>query len=727
MLRTTILASRTGKAIDEHHSPKTYITMDTPVFEVDQRFRDVELELNDNIRRWLLKPTVKILIVTDGSVSLGTGGFALGRVIEMLESNKFYNWVRFKITGASRDGTAAFNPSATSTQFTYTGFRFNGPDFDLSDFDQVWFFGIKPLIHGPTPGVTDAAIENPGNNPLSDAELEILFRWMDEQQGGVFATGDHYLLGSAMAHRIPRVRNMRKWTIAQSVPPINGFDRKETNQPASYVGNIPTDGAQRDDVPQPIEVIKRKMWGGFSQSYITRFHYAPHPILCGVDGIIDVFPDHAHEGECLGRRYDGVGTQPIGLEDNLTFLDGGYSAAEYPAGTGSNPRPEPTVIAVGHPVNAAVPHAKGEKDTSPFGLVSVYDGEQAGVGRVAVDSTWHHWFNLNLEGFVDGAPHTELILNYFKNIAVWLSRSSLRNQMLSAATWNLVVINYDPMLFTPDQSIYLLGEQAKDILGRTATRCTTSQWIIDLIFPEIWDRIRIPEIDPCYTCPPFEIFEFTMLGGIIRELIPIVEDLRGSEKLQRKRLDTRAIGKSIERGLQRGASEFSNQYQRSLEYALKSAKSFDQVLRKEATASQFMVAQDMRKVRLVLERILLNHPSFNVLYDKQQLQLSVRATVLGISILKKDPVFDLDLRYVDQTAALYADPGVVLLEDAFDEGEDLTLEFFLTSAQEKVATTQKIWEQTFTNGPVNWPQQAAPDLMHLAKQESVAVWLKISN
>src|SRR5258708_33314909 len=33
-----------------------------------------------------------------------------------------------------------------------------------------------------------------------------------------------------------------------------------------------------------------------------------------------------------------------------------------------------------------------------FGIVGAYDGHRANVGRIAVDSTWHHFFDINLIG-----------------------------------------------------------------------------------------------------------------------------------------------------------------------------------------------------------------------------------------------------------------------------------------------------------------------------------------
>ena len=38
------------------------------------------------------------------------------------------------------------------------------------------------------------------------------------------------------------------------------------------------------------------------------------------------------------------------------------------------------------------------RDPRAFGVIGAYDGHQGGVGRIAVDSTWHHFININIDG-----------------------------------------------------------------------------------------------------------------------------------------------------------------------------------------------------------------------------------------------------------------------------------------------------------------------------------------
>ena len=56
----------------------------------------------------------------------------------------------------------------------------------------------------------------------------------------------------------------------------------------------------------------------------------PHPLLCGRTGVIDVLPDHPHEGEVLDTSQIDLGA---------TFDAGGYTGRpEYPDAP-SGPRP----------------------------------------------------------------------------------------------------------------------------------------------------------------------------------------------------------------------------------------------------------------------------------------------------------------------------------------------------------------------------------------------------
>lgn len=97
------------------------------------------------------------------------------------------------------------------------------------------------------------------------------------------------------------------------------------------------------------------------------------------------------------------------------------------------------------PINGPRRHdtlVKGNRYIRSFGVVGAFDGHRAGVGRVVVDATWHHWFDMNLVGLPAGFPlqsddqrkrlgftspenqgpeHLRRICRYFYNVADWLS------------------------------------------------------------------------------------------------------------------------------------------------------------------------------------------------------------------------------------------------------------------------------------------------------------------
>lgn len=488
------------------------------------------------IRRvpWLWGERLKILFVIDGVIDTSTGAFGLGLVIDILRDPSYAWWVEFDIDIAKRGPSYPKGPHLV----TYVDFRFDQSGFDIGEYDQVWLFGFNP----GNDGGPDGNISMPKNSPLSDSELSVLAQWMDTG-GGVFATGDHDYLGASMCSRIPRVRTMRKWTHAQGVPPIDGLTRLDTNQPAtvfqaSSLVYMPFD-LEGDEVPQPIEVVREPL----SSSLPWLSAFAPHPILCTRGGVIDVFPDHPHEGEIIDDA-------DVELDSPLRIA--GYSGVEYPGGPR---RPTPHVVAYGRTTYVPTRRVKGTVSRRRFGLIGVYDGDPVGIGRIVVDSTWHHWFSGNLIGFRDSNPAVfELMKAYFRNVALWLATPAQRANMLTAATWGLV-IGSGPMEFPITARTFDLGERARDVLGRTASQCTIREWVINVLDLEVFKQIKPPP-DPCLSCPPWDHFEHAILGGMAKKLIevafPLQEEMaRGG----RPAPNPRAIASAASDGARQGHRE----------------------------------------------------------------------------------------------------------------------------------------------------------------------------
>ncbi len=539
------------------------------------KFFDVnELVIPDNINQDLINRffprllTIKILIVADTSIRF-SGSFGLGKVIDIIREN-VDGYVNFAVDLARLgeiDSSLTVNNSPEPKQAKYINFRFSsqidGQNI-IDDYDEIWCFGFAPGNDGSR---NDDNIWN-SSFASTDNDLAILTQWMNAG-GGILAMGDHHYLGAAMCARIPRVGTMRRWTNAQNVPPINGIDRIDTNRPQNDAQdpNINDDPeiipntAERDNVPQIIE-YKRY----FVSKFFSNRNYRPHPLLCGGElGIIDVLPDHPHEGWIFENEE---------IDLDATYNFNGISGDEYPSLDGVKASPE--VIAWGNtysdpPYN----FAKGETTAKRFGVIGAYDGDRSEVGRVVVDSTWHHWLDLNIAGLESESPNTEYqkIIRYYRNCAVWLARKWQRRGMLRYATFFMINSATGIEEFSNLNNTYFLGEQAIDILGRMTSDCIVRDWINDYLpgrLPDLLDeRIPDPSIpipNPCWSCPPIEIAQNIVMGGIMKELLPLreeIQQLNRDNKYKPKSSDEIAT-KLVFRGAEKGLEELQKTFEDNL-------------------------------------------------------------------------------------------------------------------------------------------------------------------
>jgi hypothetical protein len=446
---------------------------------------------------WLWGTRLKILFVTDGRIteSEGTEEFGLGLVLKTLRDPSFAWWVRFEVEVVSRNSPESF--------------RFTQQGFDIDDYDQVWLFGDEPGPVVNDSSVGDEVIELDANSPLRDAELRVVAEWM-ERGGGVFATGDHSLLGASMCYRIPRVRSMRKWTRAQGVPSFGDPDRHQTVQQDPSTGILAWEG---DRYPQRIFPVYRRLTGR-PVAVVGEF---PHPLLCGKDGVIDHFPDHMHEGGVI-EDDDIELNKPLGIP--------GIDGVEYPvdrdvfqptAAVGGPEvfgfRPRPQVIAHGWTTNE-------EAEPVRFGVVGAYDGDRVKIGRVVVDSTWHHWLSMNLVGFRDQARgFYRGMQDYYRNVGLWLSTPEQRASMLLAATWG-VLVGKQPGALGKVMGVWEIGERVLDVIGRTAPQCIVSELVSTFMASggQTADegapqrlRARVPSLTP--------LINQAIVGGIGLELL----------------------------------------------------------------------------------------------------------------------------------------------------------------------------------------------------------------
>lgn len=406
--------------------------------------------------RWPIKygpATIKVLIVVDGIIGYDRErDFGLGLMLRDAFNPAHPEhpaYARFEFTLAHRTSTSV--PGDITPGFT----NFTFSEASLAGFHEVWLFGIiggTPYIQG--------------------AELDAIINFMN-QGGGVLAMGDHEDLGLGLCGNVPRVKSMRKWWFDDPLPPgeprapdISDLTRNDTVQLTG--GQDPGQPGEEDGVPQPIYPVYRH--GRNWWNALHRFRY-PHPILCGPRGAIRVFPDHPHEGDCV--------VPPM--------LD----AAQYPGGVA------PEVIAHGRNVVGRTKAGHTITEPRPFGLLGTYDGHlpAANVGRIVVDSTWHHWFNMNLMGLGTGdisqqsASYRD-ILAYFRNVAVWLApkerheRMRKTGQVISLYLGEMMEIAASVKdLARPD--FYWLGIHARDALGRLAPRCQVDIWLRDILIPHL--------------------------------------------------------------------------------------------------------------------------------------------------------------------------------------------------------------------------------------------------
>jgi hypothetical protein len=500
------------------------------VIEVEPNYRS--LDFHKDLIRWTRR-TLKVLVVVDTAVQFGENdGFGVGRFIKLLRDTTV-SCTKFDVHIAQRPfvnspGDISFVEVATPGPFEakYIDFRFDsmsGGELVLNRYHEVFLFGFAPDNNaGPDSNIT----AHPWHS--TDAELNVLLDWMNAG-GGVFATGDHDYLGASMCHRIPRVGSMREWTNADGVPPIDGPTRLDTHQPstpgqASGVDVIPA-GSQSDATPQHIEWIPQRI----ERVGLWRFKY-PHPILCHpVHGVINVMPDHAHEGRC--EEPD-----TIDYTANVAFRN----EPEYP--THNSEQPKPVIIAYGN-ILAKSNHAKGPVNAARFPMISVYDGPSNGstVGRVVVDSTWHHWFNLNVEGFEADPDKTnwEKISRFFINIALWIAPKNTRVFCL----WELLILHFEytgVREINVNTSLLETGYIVRHALYKRFGKCWTKEFVIGHIcrhHPLLCGLIK--EFDPRDELgwpidirgviqPQFEVIETVVLGQIYREIEPVANELRAN-------------------------------------------------------------------------------------------------------------------------------------------------------------------------------------------------------
>lgn len=175
-------------------------------------------------------------------------------------------------------------------------------------------------------------------------------------------------------------------------------------------------------------------------------------------------------------------------------------------------RPRPHVIAHGTTTQLEAP-------PKTFGVVGTYDGDLVGLGRVVVDSTWHHWLSMNLIPLRDGAPaYYAGMQDYYRNVGTWLLTPAQRRAVLVAAVWGVVAWT-PPGLISPELGVWGIGERVVDSIERTAPAGLVTELVAAALdLPSLLlsssghDRLATTAI----------------LGGVGLRLLPTVRRLRSA-------------------------------------------------------------------------------------------------------------------------------------------------------------------------------------------------------
>jgi hypothetical protein len=670
-----------------------------------------------------LWPTVlRILFVLDGRISTSgeENSFGLKFVLDTLLYTLVPFWVRFEVKVVRRDNGSRRLALPSPQYPEHLNFRFTDPDFTIDDYDQIWFFGDHPSNH---PG----DIYDEQWSPLSDAELKILAEWMD-RGGGVFATGDHFNLGASMCSRIPRVRTMRKWTESQGVPTQDGDLRNQTLQPEP---GTPDEAWEGDAFPQPVELVYQAR----AISMLVR-PLVPHPLFCAPGGVIDRFPDHMHEGEVIDD-------DEVELDSPLDIP--GYEQPEYPfadiqttPGEAAEvmriglprPRPRPHVVAYGRTTNrVGLPTPPTPPPTQPiplfvgrtkrFGLVSVYDGDRIGIGRVVVDSTWHHWFTYNLHGFRDyNPPVYELMQAYYRNVGLWLARPAKRQSMLFAATWGTVVS--DPMAFPPSgRSIWAVGKRAIDVIGRTATQCTLYDFVATFFGGRAEEIFAVPAdvdvSDPCRTCVPVDLAMRAIVGGIASSLIAPATAYFDSSGEDRRLLDPKAIVDKAIEGVELGHRALVDTIRAS---ATATEEAVGRLAEGFRPVRPEPIAVELVSLRVIAERLQLPDPTDPALAERR-LTFTLRIR------LGHFPVARALIEDVEVPSAQYAGAVIqldrALYEGVAQSGEDLVVEILTGRVGDEHVDPERLrFTDALEGAPSSWLGRHVP-----SRDQPWRLWYRI--
>lgn len=224
------------------------------------------------------------------------------------------------------------------------------------------------------------------------------------------------------------------------------------------------------------------------------------------------------------------------------------------------------------------------------------DGHRANVGRVLVDATWHHFFNVNLRGEINntdpvqaagfygsasGLVALERIKNYYRNIGVWLARKSTQRCIALSSIWWVRWhhrVNMDlkylstPLEKIPAWEIIRIGRIAKDVFGKFASQCQRLNNILIFVDAEMQREILWPIVPPGPLMPQVDaekdrkrqsdpISEFAahasldgILGAMVYSVAQTFPDEKSFDELERFEDPSKLFEAAVKYGFKAGAN-----------------------------------------------------------------------------------------------------------------------------------------------------------------------------
>ena len=462
-------------------------------------------------------PTIKILLYTDDPVNVSPTDehkdLGLVKMLEHLRARE-PAFAKFCIKWVSR------NSSPTSHADQKLDDVLNKESQTGQPFEEIWFFGL----HQANKRTFSMRVFRGGpESELTQSEVLTLQTWMQDGGtntavgGGVLMAGDHnhprpadtipstnpicsatneepFLgRGRAIGRCVPRAGLLRDW------------EGDPTNVANHSNNTIFNSGIQTDRFPQRLTLVNVDANGDPSPQG------QPHPLFNYKPGqYIECFPDHNHEGALV--EIDPVGDL-------------------WPKGIKAQ------VVARG--IDQV--HAK------LLDIIIAYNGDRADVGRIVADSSWHHYFNVNLRPFSypssEGSP-ADQIGQFYANLAIWLAPRTIRTNMALAMCWRLATYT---VFMEPLGDVWHIGREALSILIQVASPCEVNE-VIQAMVPERLKSIRFP-LDAAVVShlPPLELLLGCVLSSYHVEMIRDETSDDSYEPLGVEKVIERGITAALER------------------------------------------------------------------------------------------------------------------------------------------------------------------------------------